>query len=134
VSSDTRDVTKPQKNKYGKPIREFIIDIYNKLAETDELTRDELRQMLYNEIKLTRNEDVNKDTINAQIIQATVNDASRRHFGVNEINMDVNNFFYYIDENNKKGGMKKYIPSNPPKNIKIYFRKKDTKEDSEIVL
>lgn len=134
ISSIEPQLSKSKKSNFGKPIREFIQDVYDKLTATDELTRDQLRQMIYDEIKIVTNDEVRKDTINCQLITSTVNDPSRRHYGVNDINMELTNHFYYVDENNKKGIMKKFIPQNPPKNIKIYFRKKDTKEDSEIIL
>jgi hypothetical protein len=136
ISADTTIVSKQKKTNYGKPIYAYIMDIYKKLTENDEITRTQLEDMIRDEVKLQSGLTVKDNTLSAHVRKIIINDPVRRNYGVNENNMDNLNLFYYMDENERGGKKKirKYNPDNPPKGYKVYYKEKNTKENKEITI
>jgi ABC-type phosphonate transport system ATPase subunit len=133
-TNSVNTVKKLAKTNYGKPIKDYIIDIYNKLDDNIETTRAELEKMVFDEIKRSSGLEIKSNTKRDIIRTVIVNDKVRCHYGVNETNMDKLNLFYYVDESNKNGLIKKFLPDTPPVGYKIYYREKKSKVDKEIVI
>ena len=133
-TNSVNTVKKRAKTNYGKPVKDYIIDIYNKLDDNIETTRAELEKMVFDEIKRSSGLEIKSNTKRDIIRTVIVNDKVRCHYGVNETNMDKLNLFYYVDESNKNGLIKKFLPDTPPVGYKIYYREKKSKVDKEIVI
>ncbi len=124
---------KAKKTNYGKPIKDYIYDVYNKLNTDDTITREELEQKIFDEVKNKTGLEIKQNTLVAQVRTMIANDNIRVNYWVNEHNLDKLNLFYYIDENqkSKKALVKKCINGNPPEGYKVYYREKDTKINKE---
>ena len=127
-----RQAIKQKKGRYGKTLREYVKEIYNEISNEEEFTRKDLHERVKKKVAEIGELNVNNSSLYAQLSASITNEPNRRHYGVNKDNMERHNLFYYLDESNKGGPMKKYIAGKEPTGLKVYFRDKQSKADSEI--
>jgi hypothetical protein len=119
---------------YGKPIMDYMLDVYDGMEDGREYPLAEIKQRLSEKVKAQSRKELDKGTRDLQIKKATVNEKNRVHFGaISPDDEGQYSFFYYPDENSKDTVKKfhKGIKDNPT----IYYTnggQRESKKMSEI--
>jgi len=130
VSADSTVMKSKKKINYGKPLKEYIFDVYQEMSDDEEIIRDDLEKRIADMVKKHSGLEVKQGTLAAQTITMIVNEKTRAHYFVTQYNHEKLDLFYYIDENTrgKKAIVKKFLSDNPPAGCRIYYKNKETKE------
>ncbi|GAP71990.1 hypothetical protein SAMD00024442_21_36 [Candidatus Symbiothrix dinenymphae] len=112
---------------YGKPIIDYIKDIYDEWEFDTEYLVADLKSNLMKLVKEKSGEDLDKMTMNCQIYVSIVNEPNRTHYWVSSPSDERKNLFYYVDETQrnkiKKFQSKKAVKDNP----NIYWKENGNK-------
>jgi len=130
VSAESTVMKSKKRVNYGKPLKEYIFDVYQEMSDDEEIMRDDLEKRIADMVKKHSGLEVKPGTLAAQTITMIVNEKTRAHYFVTQYNHKKLDLFYYIDENTrgKKAIVKKFLPDNPPVGCRIYYKNKETKE------
>lgn len=112
-----------KKLKYKQPIRWYIRQVFNELAENKTYKISEIKKKVSDLVYKDNNLAINKGTLNAQVYMSIVNEKNRIHYNVNEKNHDKFDLFYYIDDS--KSLIKKYPKETGVDGIKILYQQKN---------
>lgn len=107
-----------EKNDYGKPIREYLKDIWEKMEYEKPSPVKEIRKKLRELVKNASGKTLNKNTELCQIYRATVNNPVRVNYYVKT--PEDGNLFYKSD-NNK---LNKFGLDKAQDDIEIYYKEK----------
>jgi hypothetical protein len=110
------EATRGRKN-YGKPIREYFLDVWKDSNITYPITVDELKNRIRKDIKEYSGTDIHEGTLQAQVYMYTVNEKNRGHYGVNSPYSDEKNLFYYCDRK-----LCKYDAENLSQEVNIFYK------------
>lgn len=116
---------KLEKNDYGKPVRDHLIDFVSQLQIEKPLAVLDLRKMFGEYVFKATGTELHQMTRNAHIITATVNDRNRAHYSATKPDDDRRNLFYYTDETKKYVKLFNY---QIDENVLIYYKNKDVIE------
>lgn len=105
-----------EKNDYGKPIREYLKDIWKELDFEKEYNVDDIRDELKSLVKKESGKELNKTTGLCQVYRATVNNLVRVNYYVKTPN-DEGNLFYKSGDK-----LRKFDLSRANKDIEIYYK------------
>jgi hypothetical protein len=106
-----------KKLNYGKPIREYIYEIYENIAPNNEINIKDLKQKISSLVYKESGFELNKGTLSAQVYMSIVNEKNRIHYNVNEKNHEKFDLFYYVDDT--KDTVKKFDSNS---NIEIIYK------------
>ena len=118
-SKNYKDEIKNEKINYGKPIREYLKDIYNQLLTDKEYHISDIQNRLSSIIKKQSGEILNSSTRYLQIRKVIVNDFMRIHHNVRTPFDNKINLFYYVDR--KKRDIIKKFDMDRDVDIEIYW-------------
>lgn len=107
-----------EKSDYGKPVIQYIKDYYDSAPFDQDIPYEDLKQWVSDRVKAMSGKTLKAANFDRSYI---VNDRNRKHYGVNSPDKEEKNLFYYPNENNRQI-IRKLDPSNPPRNIKIYWK------------
>jgi len=134
ITSEPVDPSPRVRGGYGKPIMDYMRDVYDGMEDGREYPLAEIKQRLSEKVKAQSGKELDKGTRDLQIKKATVNEKNRVHFGaISPDDEGRYSFFYYPDENSKDTVKKfhKGIKDNPT----IYYTnggQRESKKMSEI--
>lgn len=112
-----------ERNDYGKPIREYLKDIWTELDFEKEYNVDDIREKLRILVEKSSGKKLKKNTGLCQVYRATVNNLVRVNYYVKTPN-DAGNLFYKSGDK-----LKKFDLSQADSDIIIYYKQKgDVKE------
>jgi len=116
ISETRRNQT--ERNSYGKPMREYLMDIWMEMTFEETYPVDVIRQKLRAIVENASGKMLNKSTEICQIYRATVNNPNRVNYSVCSPN-DTGNLFY------KSGNdLKKFDLAQADDDIEIYYKEK----------
>ena len=110
---------KEEKSSYGKPVIEYLNDLYHKLDENENYDVKELRRLLTELIYKETGKQLHNTTRNCQIYMVTVNDLNRTNYGIRYPDDERKNLFYFIDED-KRQYIRKFN-KNQKDDVNIYY-------------
>lgn len=116
-SSEVNEI-QTEKNDYGKPVREYLRDIWMELDFEKEYDADDIREKLRLLVEKVSGKKLNKNTELCQVYRATVNNPVRVNYHVKTPD-DAGNLFYKSGDK-----LKKFDLSHASIDIVIYYRQK----------
>lgn len=91
-----------EKQNYGKPVIEYITDIYNSLDDDQDYEVKEIKEKLSKLIYSKTKRNLDLTTRNCQMYQVIVNDMNRTNYAVKNPEDMKYNLFYYPNTDNRK--------------------------------
>lgn len=116
-----------EKNSYGKPVLDYLIEFTSTLLQDKIYTIENIREGFSTYVKDKSNIELHKATRNAYILASIVNDKNRGHYNVKDPADIRRNLFFYPNIGHSKKELKLFDPS-ANLDIPIFFKNIDTNE------
>jgi hypothetical protein len=110
---------KGERNKYGKPVVEYLADIRDTLDANTEYDVQDIKDELFKIVKEKSGQPLTNQTRNDQFYKVTVNAPSRASLYISKPLDDRYSLFYYSDSDKTK--IKRFDYEKSPENIDIYW-------------
>lgn len=110
-----------EKQKYGKPVIEYIKEIWNDLKFNEKYKVKEIKDSLSNKIHQMSGKKLDLSTRNCQMYQVIVNDMNRTNYAVKNPEEPKYNLFFYPDEADRSI-IEKFDFNDSPEDINIYYK------------
>jgi hypothetical protein len=111
---------KKEKNDYGRPVVDYLNDIYKEMENDKDYTKDYIKNILTENIKESTGKLIKTSTRSLQLNMVIVNEITRTNHNIkNPIEETKKNLFYYPDENNKE--IIRKFTNDIKENIDIYW-------------
>lgn len=108
-----------EKTDYGRPVIEYLRELYDKLEFDKEYTVKYVKDELSKEIKKQSGKTLHSTTRNCQMYKVIVNDINRTNYSVKSYNDPNIDLFYYVDKEKREDIMK--YKFNQKEDVDIYW-------------
>lgn len=117
--NEEKEITRERK-KYLKPVREYYLDLYNKLNDQESISVKDAKKYVKDRIEGESGISVEPVTLRCQLYLVIVNERNRVHYGANEPLSNIKNLFFYSDSN--RDMLLKFKRCNNIDDVEVFWR------------